>query len=342
MRSLLLLSFAWLLLCASTAFAAGHLDRLQLATTAGLRSALVHQTPSPTSLVLLLHGFGSYAQQLRALTGFRFEKLAAEAGWLVVYPEGIGNSWNDCRRTPRYPARVANVDDVAFLTLLIDTLRRRHGIAADRVLVGGFSNGGHMALRVGLERPDAIGGVLSVGAQLPTAAESICAESGRAINALLISGTDDRIAPYAGGAARALDGRELGHVDSVVSSAMRLAARGGRPAVSAVALGDRDGNPRTRVEVKRWLARDALVELYTIHGGGHTIPQTITAFPGTFGATSGDIDTATVTMKFMGEWRPRRLARWHLKVDGLRALQPGRKRLSVAGRSRTNRGTPPG
>jgi polyhydroxybutyrate depolymerase len=307
-------------------FAASTLERLELGTAGGQRSTLVYDAGTPTSLVVLLHGYGSDAEQMRAATGHGFERLAAQAGWLVAYPEGVGKSWNDCRRTPQYPARRARADDVAFLVQLIEQLRERHGIPAERVLVGGFSNGGHMALRLALERPDAIGGMLLIAAQLPTAAESLCAEGGRGINALLISGTADRIAPYAGGDSRGADGAALGPVDSVMSSARRLAVRGGRAVRSRQVLGNRDGDATTTVELTRWRAAEALVELYSVRGGGHTIPQPIVTFPSMFGATSADIDTASATLTFMKQWAPRRVAGWRAKADALRAEQAAVRR----------------
>lgn len=342
MRSLIVCSSAWLLAVAGSASAADRVEELQIETAAGPRSALVHPVHEPTSLVVLLHGFGSDAQQMRALTGYGFETLSSRAGWLVVYPQGVGKSWNDCRRTPQYPARAANIDDVAFLAELIGQLRTRHDIAPDRVLVGGFSNGGQMALRLALERPDTVGGMLLIGAQLPTAAESVCAEGGRAVNALLIAGTADRIAPYEGGASRGTDGAPLGTLDSVVSSAMRLASRGGQAVPSRRSLGDLDGNPSTSVDVTRWRAPEALVELYTVQGGGHTIPKRITTFPGMFGATSADIDTASVALAFMQRWSPRRVAGWQSKVDALRVVQGERRRLLAAAKARTVKATPPG
>lgn len=287
------------------ASAAAALQPFDVETPQGMRRAqLFRGVEAPTALVVLLHGAGSDPEQMRALTGLGFEQQAREAKWLVAYAEGVGRTWNDCRRTPQSPARLANIDDVGFLAELIRTLRARYRISPERVLLGGFSNGGHMALRVALERPDIVGGVLAIGAQLPSAAESLCAESARAVNTLLIAGTADPIAPYAGGASRALDGQPLGIVDSVPSTAARFAARAGHhePASRAL-IGNRDGDPNTYVESRRWQSVDApIVELLTIHGGGHTIPQSSTRFPTPFGATSADVDTATIARQFMRDW----------------------------------------
>ncbi len=339
------------------------LETITVATSSGPRQALLYDAvPAPTALVVLLHGMGSDAREMRAATGYGFERLAAQAGWLVAYAQGVGNSWNDCRRTPQYPARRAGVDDVAFLVELVRTLRARYDIrAADsmiagggsaisgggsvipahRVLVGGFSNGGHMALRVGLERPDAIGGILVIGAQLPTAAESLCAEGLRSLNALFIAGTQDAVAPYDGGVGRTPDGRALGMLDSVAGSAYRL-ARGQPDLLLARSVGNRDGNPQTHVQLRRWRHVDGVVELYTIFGGGHTIPQQITTFPSILGATSGDIDTAAVTLEFMRQWSPRQTAGWQRKVDALRTGGLDRRRMVAKVKLKGQRENPPG
>jgi len=325
------------------------LESVTVATSSGPRHALVYDAVrSPTALVVLLHGMGSDAAQMRAATGFGFERLAAQAGWLVAYAQGVGNSWNDCRRTPQYPARRAGVDDVTFLVELVRTLRERYdvagggsAIAADRVLLGGYSNGGHMALRVALERPDALGGILVIGAQLPTAAESICAEGLRSLNALFIAGTSDAVAPYDGGAARGPDGGSLGMVDSVAGSAYRI-ARTQPYLVMARSLGNLDTDPQTHVQLRRWRHVDGLVELYTIVGGGHTIPQNFTTSPSMFGATSADIDTATVTLAFMQQWSSRQAVGWQRKVDAFRSAAQEKRRMVARAKLKGARESPPG
>ena len=47
-------------------------------------------------LVIALHGGGGTAKQLMTSTKKRFNKLADSEGFIVVYPQGVKKSWNDC------------------------------------------------------------------------------------------------------------------------------------------------------------------------------------------------------------------------------------------------------
>ena len=49
--------------------APAELERLVFETSQGQRAALVHPQDRPSALVLLLHGAGSEAEQMRTLTG---------------------------------------------------------------------------------------------------------------------------------------------------------------------------------------------------------------------------------------------------------------------------------
>ncbi|HEU4530582.1 MAG TPA: PHB depolymerase family esterase [Steroidobacteraceae bacterium] len=293
-----------------------ELERLVFETSHGQRAALVHPQDRPSALVLLLHGAGSDAEQMRALTGYGFERLAEQAGWVVVYAEGFGKTWNDCRRTPLFPAKTHNIDDVSFLAEVIHTVRTRYGIPKGRVLVGGFSNGGQMAMRLALERPNAVDGFLAIGAQMPLVSESLCAMGSRPVHALFVAGTADPIAPYMGGASKMLDGRPLGSSESARATAAAFAQLAGYKGAGMVSsLGDRDGDGRTTVEFEIWRsAQLPSIQLYTIHGGGHTIPQKEVRFPPAYGATSADVDIATVTLEFMRTWSQPATAGWQLRT----------------------------
>src|SRR5215831_4316634 len=70
------------------------------------RSYLVHVPPSYTGasavpLVVDIHGWTSNAEQQRALSGFL--ALSDARGFIVTYPQGVGNAWNGgvcCTNTP--------------------------------------------------------------------------------------------------------------------------------------------------------------------------------------------------------------------------------------------------
>ena len=92
-------------------------------------------TPAP--LVLNLHGYGSNSTQQQVYGNFR--PIADTANFLVVHPNGTldpqGNRfWN----TFLIPS---TVDDVAFISDLIDTLESMYNIDPNRIYSTGMSNG---------------------------------------------------------------------------------------------------------------------------------------------------------------------------------------------------------
>jgi polyhydroxybutyrate depolymerase len=48
-------------------------------------------------LVVVMHGSGQNGSQTRKWTGYGFERLADEWGFVVVYPDGYEGYWNACR-----------------------------------------------------------------------------------------------------------------------------------------------------------------------------------------------------------------------------------------------------
>ncbi|MER7274045.1 PHB depolymerase family esterase [Dactylosporangium sp. NPDC000244] len=82
---------------------------------------------------------------------------------ILVYPTGVGQSWNagSCCG----PARAAGVDDVAFLTAVVDkVLDTQTDADSGRVFLVGYSNGGKMALRMACAAPRHFAAVASYAA----------------------------------------------------------------------------------------------------------------------------------------------------------------------------------
>jgi len=262
-------------------------------------------TPStgivPKRIVVLLHGAGGNADRIRRFTGFEFEHLADDAGWVVAYPEGIAGTWNDCRSQPPYPASELGIDDVAFLAKLVGQLSDRFDVAASDVFVAGFSNGGQMALRLAIERPDAIGSFGVVAAQLPDAGDSVCDLAAPRLHSLWIHGSDDPFLPYDGGKSFGPTGDALGGVRSV--DATRQWALDGLRSATALPsrwLPEVDGDAATRIEGRTWRsASGLLLAQYILHGSGHVLPLGDGEFPTIVGRSAGDADFAAIVRDFV-------------------------------------------
>ena len=119
------------------------------------RSAIVHVPALPfgtsVPLLVVLHGAGSDAARFEAKTGF--DQLADLDRFIVVYPDGVtfgsGRTWNAGQCCP--PASTAGVDDVAFISALLDRLEATYPVDVRRVYAVGHSNGAMSAQRLGCE-----------------------------------------------------------------------------------------------------------------------------------------------------------------------------------------------
>lgn len=159
-------------------------------------------TTAPGALlptVIVLHGGGGAAEDAERMTGFT-AKIGPE-GVLLVYPDGTGPSPH--ARRPRtwnaghccgYAMR-NEVDDVGYVSALIDEIVLRDGADPDRIYVAGMSNGAMMAHRLGVELSAKIAAIAPVAGGLfgdePPPANKV--------PALIINGAlDTKIAPGGG------------------------------------------------------------------------------------------------------------------------------------------------
>jgi polyhydroxybutyrate depolymerase len=135
-------------------------------------------------LVLSLHGVTSNGFQQMYLTGFN--GVSDQGGFIVAYPDGIDNTWNI--------SSSSGVDDVGYISALIDTLNAAYGVNLEMVYACGMSMGGFMSYRLGCElshRLAAIASVTGLQAFYP------CQPS-KPMPVMQIHGTADPTVPYAG------------------------------------------------------------------------------------------------------------------------------------------------
>jgi polyhydroxybutyrate depolymerase len=237
-------------------------------------------------LVLVLHGSGGSGARIRGFMGRNLERLAQRRGFVVAYPDGFEGHWNDCRAKAPFSANTQGVDDVAFLQAVVRRLREAHGVDPARVRVMGYSNGGHMALRLVLEAPAEFEAVAIFGASLPIPGELDCIWSGPPIPVLMVNGTADPISPYEGGEVVVPGFIPLGRVRSSLGSARELARRTGHDGEGQrwEVLGPAECGGSS-VDGIGWLDGDLPpVVLLTVNGGGHTIPGPDVTIPERVGA----------------------------------------------------------
>ena len=158
-------------------------------------------------LLVALHGGLGSGAQFAQNSGF--DGLATSNTFLVAYPDGTGRAangsggartWNggDCCG----PAAARDVDDVAFLRLLVADVASAYAVDPDRVYAAGHSNGGIMALRLACEASDVFA---AVGVQSSALGITTC-EPRNPVSLLQIHGTADTNVPIEGGRGSGLAG----------------------------------------------------------------------------------------------------------------------------------------
>jgi polyhydroxybutyrate depolymerase len=271
----------------------GEQDRRWLAYIPASRMA------SPP-ILLVLHGSLGDGPGMRASTFYSFDVQAERAGYIAVYPDGVENHWNDCRRNASYAANRLQVDDVGFLRALVAELVNRYGADPERVFATGLSNGGQMVYRLALEAPELIAGGAAIVANLPVADNSDCVGRGVAVPMLVMNGTEDPVNPDAGGVVQVWGDSSRGEVMSSLDTARYWARLAGHD-LDAVQRTGSDRNPDDATSVARYVWRSAghsPVELVSLEGGGHTFPHPVYSLPRILGPTSHELDGAEVIWAF--------------------------------------------
>ncbi len=149
--------------------------------------------PDGAPLVVVLHGAVGTGQQ--AEESYGFDAQADSGKFLVAYPDGLHRTWDVTPDCCGGAAR-EGVDDLGFLTQLVDTLGRRNPLDPKRVYAAGISNGALMAYRLACDT--AIFAAIGVVAGTMI---SPC-ERPAPVSILHIHGTVDRTIPYEGGPGR--------------------------------------------------------------------------------------------------------------------------------------------
>jgi len=280
----------------------GHIDSGGLERTYLLY--VPHGLMKDAPLVVAMHGSGETGARMRIETGYGFDRLADKDGFAVVYPDGYEGYWNGCNIVGDYSANKLNIDDVGFLTRLVDKLAGEIGIDPSRVFAMGVSRGGSMALRLALEAPSRFRAVASVSDSVPAPANFKCEPKGHGTSSVMImNGTEDPIVPF--------DGGDVSLFGLFVKRGAVLSAR--ESGQYFAALNHVAGLPRTNetqaaggVQVERILWHNSSkveVELVAVHGGGHGIPQPYQRHPRLLGPSPAAPDGPAVIWDFFERQR---------------------------------------
>jgi polyhydroxybutyrate depolymerase len=237
----------------------------------------------PTPLVISLHGYAEWPAHL--MENSRWNKLADQYGFLVVYPSGTqfplqwharGKSGSDADP----------LLDVTFISDLIDKLVGEYNLDPARIYANGLSNGGGMSFKLACQLPNRIAAIGSVsGAYLLPWEE--CNPS-RPVPAIIFHGTADPIVPYQGGPSKAFN-IPFPAIPEWIDTYSRRNGCDVTPQ-KLMAGGDVSGVQYTHCK--------ADVAFYTIAGGGHAWPGGTRLPEFIVGYTTQDIDATQIMWDF--------------------------------------------
>ena len=264
-----------------------------LVSTGRKRSYLLYVPESynpatPTPLVISLHGFAEWPAHQMQIS--RWNDLARQHGFIVVYPCGTeiplrwriyGFSGNDTDL----------MEDVTFISDLIDKLDTEYNLDHTRIYANGLSNGGGMAITLACKLPERIAAVGSVAGAYPFSV-SECQPS-RPVPTIVFHGIADPIVPYLGGQARA-SGFSMPSIPDWVADLAQYNGCVNDP-VNLPAVGDVHGIQFTDC------ASNSDVVFYTIEGGGHSWPGGGSLPKMIAGNTNHDIDATELMWDFFCE-----------------------------------------
>ncbi len=236
---------------------------------------------NPVPLVFNLHGYTSNALQQEFYSGMN--AVADTAGFIICYPDGLNNSWNSAFQPPYY----GGVDDVGFISVLIDSIMAAYNIAPTRVYSCGMSNGGFMSYRLACDLESRIAAIASVTGSMSATQVNNC-QASRPMPILEIHGTNDQTVPYT------TTSLSIG-----IDSLLRF-WRNQNGCTAPVVLDTLpDVVQETSTVTTQWYAGctdNVEVAHYKVHNGGHTWPGAPFAIPNL--VTNMDISASIEIWKF--------------------------------------------
>jgi polyhydroxybutyrate depolymerase len=229
-------------------------------------------------VLFALHGYGATATSLRNYS--QIHLLGDSVGFITVYPEAYNHRWNSgIGDNSSWPT--PNVDDVGFISRIIDSLISRYAIDTQRVYSCGHSNGGFMSIKLAAQLSNRMAAAASVSGVL-TNSTAAGYSARHPVSLLMIHGTADLVVPF--------DGGVTGWHSVGETLDFWIAKNNFFLPPDTVAVPDRDPNDQSTVAqyTYRSSTNSSKVELLKVIGGGHTWPG---APPSPkFGATNNDIN----------------------------------------------------
>ena len=256
----------------------------------GLARSYIVVRPDPAiddaPALILMHAHGITPQTMANLA--RAGRLAHDYGVWVYLPQGENDKWNED------PSSSSTIDDVGFISKMLDDAISRDKIDSKRVYAAGYSAGGFMAERLACQLSNRIVGFVAVAATLrnsmATAAQ--CTPT-HAMPVAFMDGTSDLVVPYKGEPS----------VQSAAAATAFWAVKNSCAATqTTTTVLPQQAKDGTTVAVTNFTQcpAAAATSLYTINGGGHTWPDSpYSVYTAYLGKTTQNLDATVELWKFL-------------------------------------------
>lgn len=240
---------------------------------------------TPVPVVFNLHGYGSNMLEQEQYGDFR--AIADTANFIIIHPNGTPDgsaqlNWNSFGLT--------TVDDVGFLSRLLDTVMANYSVNPTRVYSTGMSNGGFMSYHLACNLSNRITAVASVTGSMTIANMNACSPN-HPTPIMQIHGTADGTVPYLGNT-------YMVAIETLVTNWVNENNCNATPiTINVPNISTTDGCTATHYTYTGG-TNGTTVEFYKVTGGGHTWPGA----PVNIGVTNMDFSASKEIWRFFSQY----------------------------------------
>src|SRR3954468_226187 len=222
----------------------------------------IYKSTKAVPLVFDLHGLGSNGMEQEVYGDFR--SIADTANFIIVSPNGTstayGLSWNN------FANPGTGIDDVGFISALLDKVSSKYSINKNRVYSTGMSNGGFISYDLACFLNSRIAAIASVTGSMIASHLKAC-KVNRPTPVMEIHGTADNTVSYHGNAG-ILASTDINTLVNFWAKLNNCAA----PVLTTLPNINTKDNSTVEHLVFNNGKKGSTVELYRVIGGGHTWP----------------------------------------------------------------------
>lgn len=237
-------------------------------------------------LVINMHGFSTDAAFHMDYT--QYNKTADTARCIVVYPNGWEKRWS----TGTTFGITTDIDDVGFLSEMMDRLIVLYNVNPRKIFSTGYSAGGFMSYKLGCDLTNRIAGIAPNASSMTFDNYSSCVPA-RVMPLIAANGTGDAIVPLAG------IPDNFPRIDSIVRFWQQFNGCDASPVTDTLPnTVTSDGSRVVRLTFTN-CTNAITTTYYRILNGGHTWPGAEDAFVGVLGKTNQDISWNNTGWQFL-------------------------------------------